>query len=150
MMQITVIHEGLTYVASTPEQLETAGVPAPVTLEAVKRHLKAAIDAQAEVQRLRWITPGSGQAMTYARKVEEAKAVQSAAEPDPADYPLLAASIGIDGDDVEAVAVTVLAMDAAWAQIGVAIEAARLGAKKAVDNSVDVETALAIGAEWPQ
>ncbi|MEZ2410568.1 hypothetical protein AB6806_27605 [Bosea sp. RCC_152_1] len=127
----------------------SAPVVAPVDLQAVKSSLKAQIDAQAEVQRLRYITPGSGQAMTYARKVEQAKAAQADADPQPGDFPLLAASLGIDGGDVEAVAATVLAMDAAWAQIGAAIEAVRLNAKRAIDEAETAEAAQEVEPAWP-
>lgn len=132
---------------------EGAFAPPPalaIDLDVLKADLKAAIDAGAERERLRYITGGAGQAMTYARKVEEAKAVQAADEPDPADYPMLAASIGIDGEDIETVAATVLAMDAAWAQIGAAIEAARLTAKRLIDEAETVEAAQAVAPAWPQ
>lgn len=120
-----------------------------VSLAALKAGLKAAIDAVAENERLKYITPGAGQAMTYARKVEEAKAAQAADEPVPVDYPMLAASIGIDGADLAAVAATVLAMDAAWARIGAAIEVARLTAKMAIDLAETAEAARAVVPNWP-
>jgi len=121
----------------------------PDPLVSLKDRLKRAIDEEAERQRLRWITPGAGQAMTYARKVEQAKAVLAAATPQPADFPMLAASIGIDGADLQAVAGTVLAMDAAWEQIGAAIEGARLGGKRAVDLADSVAAAEAVTIIWP-
>lgn len=118
-------------------------------LDGLKERLKAAVDTAAEAERLRYITPGAGQAMTYSRKVEEARAVQSADEPEADDYPLLAASIGIDGDDIEAVAATVLAMDTAWAQVGAAIERARLIAKRDIDAAADADAARAVSPSWP-
>jgi hypothetical protein len=119
-------------------------------LAALKDRAKAQIDAEAERQRLRWITPGAGQAMTYARKVEQAKAVLAAVDPQPADYPMLAASIGIDGADIVGVANTVVAMDAAWEQIGAAIEAARLTAKQEIDGAGSVAAVEAVEVVWPQ
>lgn len=119
-------------------------------LASLKDRVKAQIDAEAERQRLRWITPGAGQAMTYARKVEQAKAVLSAVDPQPADYPMLAASIGIDGADIVGVANTVVAMDAAWEQIGAAIEAARLTAKQSVDAAGSMAAIEAVEVVWPQ
>jgi len=148
-MQLTLKHDDAHYYAATPAQLVALGVPEAVVLAAVKDARKAEIDAEAERQRLRWITPGAGQAMTYSRKVGEAKAVQAADEPEPADYPLLAASIGIDGEDIETVAATVIAMDAAWAQIGAAIEGARLAAKRAIDLAANAEAAAAVVPAWP-
>jgi hypothetical protein len=118
-------------------------------LSAFKAALKSQIDAAAEAERLKYITPGSGQAITYARKVEQAKAVLAAADPQPADYPMLAASIGIDGADIVAVANTVVAMDAAWEMIGAAIETTRLTAKQAVDLAETAADARAVEALWP-
>lgn len=120
-----------------------------VGLDALKAGLKAAIDAAAERERLKYITGGAGQAMTYARKVEQAKAVLAATDPQPADYPMLAASIGIDGDDLVAVASIIVALDAAWELVGGAIEAARLAAKRAVDLAEDAEAARTVAPVWP-
>lgn len=128
---------------------ELFALPSGPDLAAVKIGLKAAVDAEAERQRLRYLTGGAAQAMTYARKVEQARAVQADADPQPEDYPLLAASIGIDGDDIQAVAATILGLDAAWEQIGAAIEAVRLTAKRAIDLAEDVEAAQAVEAIWP-
>lgn len=129
------------------------GIAAPaqpeINLATLKAALKAEIDAAAERERLRYITPGAGQAMTYARKVEQAKAVLAAVDPAPADYPMLAASIGIDGADIMTVANVIVAMDAAWEAIGAAIEAARLNAKKAVDQAVTAAEAKAVAVIWP-
>jgi hypothetical protein len=54
-----------------------------IDLAAFKAARKIEIGAEAERQRLGWITPGAGQVMTYARKVEEARAAQVANEPEP-------------------------------------------------------------------
>ncbi len=119
-------------------------------LAALKAALRAGIDAEAELQRLRYITGGAGQAMTYARKTEEAKAASVDLAPTAEAYPLLAASVGIDGADIAEVAAVVLAMDAQWSIIGAAIEAARLAAKKAVSDAGDEASARAAAVvTWP-
>lgn len=133
-------HDGDAFASPPPPQIDLA---------ALKALLKQEIDTAAEAERLKYITPGAGQAMTYARKVEQAKAAQADADPEPGDYPLLAASIGIDGGDVLAVAATVLSMDAAWEQIGAGIEAARLNGKRAVDLAETAEAARAVEVIWP-
>jgi hypothetical protein len=120
-------------------------------LERLRTDLKARIDVDAERQRLRYITGGSGQAMTYARKVEQARAAIADAEPTPESYPLLAASIGIDGATVIDVANVVIGMNAAWEVIGSAIEQVRLSGKATVDAATDeasVRAAFAAVA-WP-
>lgn len=122
------------------------------TLTDIKAGIKRAIDTDAEAERLRYITAGTGQAMTYQRKVDEAKRLQADTGPATAtDYPLLGASIGIDGASIQAVAAVVLGMDAAWAQIGAQIERIRLTAKQAVDDALDEAAARAVVTAiiWP-
>lgn len=132
----------------TPQQWDDAIAEG---FDRLKGRLKASIDTAAEAERLKYITPGSGQAMTYARKVEEARMADTEINPSPADYPLLAASLGIDGPTIEDIANLVLAMDEAWTQIGAAIEAARLSAKAAIDDAADEAAAQAAAdaVEWP-
>lgn len=120
------------------------------SLAAVKADRRAHIDREAEAERLKYITGGAGQAMTYSRKLEEARAAAAEEEPEAETYPLLAASLGIDGATVAAVAQVVIGMDAAWTVIGAAIEAARLGAKKAIDDAEDEAAVRAVEPVWPQ
>lgn len=135
-------------VFSAPEPLPVAD------LAAIKTALKQQIDAQAESERGKYLTAGAGQALTYQRKTQEALDYQAAVafeeEIDPAHFPMLAASLGIDGETLADVAAVVMAMDAAWAKIGAAIERARLSAKAAIDVAVDEETARAVVPVWPQ
>jgi len=132
------------------------------TLDEVKDSLKAAIDEAAETERLRYITGGAGQAMTYQEKVAQAVAYTKAwlawqADPDNVpevktnEYSLLAAGLGIDGDTLLEVAETVTYAYAIWQQIGSAIEATRLLAKVAIDNAADTEEARLIfdAVIWP-
>lgn len=125
--------------------------PEKLSLIHIKAAMKAGVDSAAEAERLRYITPGTGQAMTYQRKVDEAKLALADTNPSTESYPLLAASLSIDGVDIAAVAAVVLAMDAAWAQIGAAIERIRLTAKQAVDDAADEATARAVVEQlaWP-
>lgn len=116
-----------------------------------KADLKARIDAVAETERLKYITPGAGQAMTYQQKAAEAAACLVDTNPDPTDYPLLAAEIGITGASLAEVAQTVYDAHQAWRVIGAQIEAARLGGKAAIDAAETAEDAqAAFGAvTWP-
>uniref|UniRef100_A0A7C1SVU7 DUF4376 domain-containing protein n=1 Tax=Agrobacterium albertimagni TaxID=147266 RepID=A0A7C1SVU7_9HYPH len=116
-----------------------------------KSNLKAAVDQQAERERLKYITAGAGQAMTYAQKAEEARLCLDATGPDPEDYPLLAAEIGITASTLVGVAQVVATANAQWLQIGAAIEAARLSAKKAISEAETVEDAQAAADAivWP-
>lgn len=107
----------------------------PLTLDEIRTLSLTSIDNQAEQERLAHITPGVGQSMTYARKVEEAKAFTS--DPD-GDYPMLSASVGIDGDSLEQVAQIVLNLDYQWSLIGSHIETVRLAAKRDVNEAKTV------------
>ncbi|UHD45345.1 hypothetical protein LUX29_20510 [Aureimonas altamirensis] len=142
--------EGNQTEAALQEVLATYGLA--ISMDRRKAALSQAIDDRAEAERLRWITPGAGQAMTYARKVEEAKAVQSATSPKAADYPMLAASIGLDGKTIKEVADTILEMDAAWATVGAAIEKRRLQLKHNVVNAEDGSALDSVdpNSGWPE
>ncbi|OOO15664.1 hypothetical protein [Agrobacterium pusense] len=102
-------------------------------LAALQTAMKAVVDARAESERLKYITPGQGQALTYQRKSEEARRAALEDNPRADDFPLLAASLGIEGDSIAQIAELVLTQDAAWASVGSAIERDRLMAKRAID-----------------
>lgn len=144
------------YVADRyPEGATWRELDAAAQLAALKAELKAAIDDAAERERLKYVTAGAGQAMEYQQAAAEAERLLAAVaadpdhEPDPADYPMLAASIGIDGDDLIEVATTVAGMHGQWQMIGAAIRAARLAAKTAIDAAADEAAARAVKAVWP-
>ena len=124
-------------------------------LARLKARLKAEIDAEAERQRLRWITHGDGQAMEYQQAAVEATALLAALsadpehDPDEASYPMLAASLGIDGETLFAVATKVAAMHRQWQAVGSAIRGARLSAKQAIDEAADAVSARAVQPVWP-
>lgn len=113
----------------------------PPPLDGVKAGLKARLDTAAENERLKYITGGSGQTMTYLQKATEAAACLAETDPDPADYPLLAAEIGVTGATLAEVAQTVYDAHQMWRVIGAQIEAARLGGKAAIEGSSSVEDA---------
>lgn len=121
-------------------------------LSEIKAALKAAIDAGAEAERLKYITGGAGQAMEYQQAAAEASSFLAAAHPtDPpaGTYPMLEASVGIDGDTLADVATVVATMFAQWQVVGSAIRAARLAAKQAIDLAETIEDARAVTVAWP-
>ena len=121
-------------------------------LGALKAELKAAVDQAAENERLKYITPGAGQAMTYQQKVDEARAFKVASNPKAADYPVLSSEVGITAETLSEVSDIVLTAFAQWQHIGAAIETVRLGAKRDLDAAADEAAARAIvdAIEWPQ
>jgi len=125
--------------------------PAAIPLSQVKESLKSRIDVGAESERLKYITPGAGQAMTYQQKADEAARYLSASSPKGSDYPLLSAEIGITAVDIATVAQVIAAAFAQWQTIGGAIEATRLAAKKAIDAAATIDAAnAAANVTWPQ
>lgn len=118
-------------------------------LPVLKAQLIASIDTSAEVTRLVYITGGAGQAMTYQRKVEEARLCIAAEEPVADDFPMLSAEIGITGDTLAGVAETVIAAYNNWLEVGAQIERARLFAKKSIDAATTVDEAMrAAQVDW--
>ncbi|APX70547.1 MULTISPECIES: hypothetical protein [unclassified Brucella] len=121
------------------------------SLADIKRQLAKQVDAAAESERLNYITPGNGQAMTYQQKVAEAQAFKVAINPQPVDYPTLSSEVGITADTLDEIANIVLSAFAQWQQIGGMIEGIRLGAKRDIDAAQDEATARAIvdAIVWP-
>lgn len=134
----------------------------PPTLAETKEALKSRVDTAAEQERLKYITAGVGQSMTYQTKFEQAVAFskkyaahtadpKNVNPPDENEYPLLQASIGIDGYSMIEVAETVTYAFALWEKIGAAIEGTRLKAKVAiVDAKTEAEAQAVLNAiQWP-
>ncbi|OJH54291.1 hypothetical protein ATN81_14060 [Agrobacterium pusense] len=122
-----------------------------ISLDDLKSALKIRIDAAAEAERLKYITSGAGQALTYMQKSDEARRYLTEDNPDAANYPLLSAEVGITADDIAGVASIVSAAFTQWQQIGAAIEATRLGGKASIDasdNAADADEAFA-AINWP-
>ena len=135
----------------------------PQTLDETKESLKARVDAAAENERLKYITAGVGQSMTYTEKFNQAvdyskkyaaheQDPKNALEPKDDDYLLLKAGLGIDGKTLIEVAETVTYAYAIWQKIGAAIEATRLESKASIENAKTEEEAQAVfdTIKWPQ
>lgn len=130
------------------------GVATPTEADVLthaKTRAKRRIDAAAEAERQNYVTPGDGQQMVYMEKAAQALAVENDPAPDPADYPILAASIGVDGADVAEVGATVRATRAAWMAIAASIETKRAAAKAAIDAAATfAELAAAAEVDFSQ
>lgn len=121
----------------------------PVDMDALKTQAKRAVDSAAENERLKYVTPGQGQSLTYQRKLEEARLATSQDDPPPEDFPFLAASVGIDGDTVKSVAGVVIEMDRQWSSIGASIEKTRLTAKRDIDRAKDAQSVETVLSSLP-
>lgn len=117
-----------------------------IDLDIVRAYLMARVDLEAEQVRLRFVTGGAGQAMTYARKEAEARAWTA---DNAAPTPFLNAEAAATGQPLAAVAAEVVARADAWVQIGSAIEGARMGAKAAIDRAATLGAIVAAAAvDW--
>ena len=122
-------------------------------LSVLKTRLMQAVDADAEVVRQRYITPGDGMQMVYAEKFAQAQAVHAMGEAaasaiPPADstaqFPTLAASVGIEAETLYGCAMLVLGKYAAFAQRSYAIERTRLLGKRDIAAAADAAAAQAV------
>lgn len=122
-----------------------------VSVEAFKSEAIVIINEAAETCRLKYITPGDGQMMTYLEKISQARACLAAQSPDPSEYPLLAAEIDITAPTLVGVAEIVVAAYNQWLVIGSAIEAIRRAANVAVaaaETRAEIHSVLD-HLEWP-
>ena len=116
----------------------------------LKTYIAGRIDAAAETCRLKYITGGSGKALSYLQKVDEAKACQLASSPVDTDYPFLNAEAIATGVTVAAMAATVLSLRSQWIVIGSNIEGICAGAKKAANAAQTIDAAFAAEqVTWP-
>lgn len=93
------------------------------TLDDAVRHYLDIVDQAAENARLKHLTPGSGQSMTYEVKHQEALA---------GGGPMIQAEADALGMTVQEVIDSVLVARQQWQVLGAQVEAARLKAKKAI------------------
>lgn len=137
--------------------------PDSPSLETVKSNLKSVIDSDAEKERKKYITDGTGQSLVYKEKQDEAfaysknwfahkNAPDEVPEPKENDYPMLKAGIGVEGKTMIDVAAIVTQAYADWQIIGAAIEGVRLKAKMAIAEAKTADEAQAIfeAIEWPK
>jgi hypothetical protein len=116
-----------------------------------KAQVIAAIDDAAERERLKYITPGSGQALVYeAKKAEVARWNSSNASE--ASFPWAKGRADRLGVSVLEVIATWEAQAGAWATVGIAIENVREAAKEAAAATKDDDAAMAVldAIEWPR
>jgi len=101
------------------------------SLAEARENAKHIIDQQAERTRLKYITPGSGQAMEYEAAVREAERFMAGEQ---GSFPMLQADVSAGlAPTLVAAAQLVLGMRAAWEPLGAGIRTIRLSAKRQVD-----------------
>lgn len=111
-----------------------------------KRRMIDQVNERAEQVRGMHLTPGSGQAITYARKEEEAR--RWTEEADEAGFPFLSAEAAATGATLAETAALVLAQANAWVMLGSAIEGHRRGLVVAIEAAETLEE-IDIAGDWP-
>lgn len=104
-------------------------------LETKKAEALAKVDQEAEAVRLKFITPGSGQAMTYSEKRVEAQKVLDDPAIDAAEVPHIAAEAALNGLSNLDQAIAIMTVANQWTQASVAIEMKRMAAKTAIRSA---------------
>jgi len=101
-------------------------------LEIVKNNAYNLADIMAERERLKYIPNGTGLALTYMYKAEQAEKFIAATDPDPDDYPVIKVEIGITASTAEGVALAILEKKAQLVSLSAMIEGKRLTFKKQI------------------
>lgn len=97
------------------------------------------IDWLAEQTRLRYITPGVGQAQVYAEKAAQATDYIAAGCPgDLTNYPYIRVEANVTNFEPKEVAERIIDASSRWVKIGVEIERIRLQYKQVIKNTTDV------------
>lgn len=116
-----------------------------VDLTPLKNEACEIIDAQAEVERAKYVTAGALQAMTYqAKNAEAVDFLNGGTGP----FPLLLAESTALGISLSELAITVNNMAKQWIQISSVIEAKRIGAKAAIKNATTPAAIKAVMVDW--
>lgn len=121
----------------------------PRDLVTVKAESKARISGLAESARGKYITPGSGKAMSYQQVAAEA--IRYGATEGAGSYPFLQARVASGRyPDLATAAAATQQIKTQWAEIGAAIDQAEDAAKLAIDAATTVEQVqAALQITWP-
>lgn len=129
-----------------PDRVEAHWVQSAKTSDAIiadlenyKQIVKKTIDQQAEDTRLKYLTPGSGQAMVYNEKNIQAQVFLNDQSPTAEKYPMIYGEVGITANTATEVAQIVLGMYQQWKVLGATIETIRLTAKKQIDDATTLQ-----------
>jgi hypothetical protein len=137
--------------ASDAAKAEVAAYLEALPDQALAQAKKAAIQSindMAETIRLRYLTPGSGQALTYQEKFAQANAVYSMGEQAAntmseaerlQQFPILARSVGVERDTLWECAVLVLDRYQQFNEVAGVIEVTRLTAINAIKSATTVQ-----------
>lgn len=105
-----------------------------------KTEAKYPVDLAAENSRNKYLTTGSGQAISYLRKEDDAEKYKADGYPvigSPSEYPWITAEVNATGLSAQEAADAILAQRDAWLTLGTKIEEERRLGKLAIDAASD-------------
>lgn len=125
--------------ADDGEWYQSWNVRAPTELEITERagELQILVDIDAEKQRLKFVTDGTGQALEYGETNRELAALKNDPAPNPTNYPYLMADLGILGDSLHEIASKIDQMVADWYVAGPMIKRLRRQAKVSIQGAAE-------------
>ena len=108
------------------------------------------VDDKCEEARSKILTDSITMSTIYAEKKSEAKdylaqGYKAGSNPAPeGQYPLMEASVGVDGDNLDEVSMTIITKSKDFIKIAAAIESQRLKVKKQIRNASDISSKKAV------
>ncbi|WP_347268188.1 hypothetical protein [Paracoccus sp. (in: a-proteobacteria)] len=127
----------------TAQEWQDLRSPAEVAaqLDTARLAAVARINALTGMVRRRFVTDIPGQEALYLMKEAEARAWLAATAPDPAQFPLITAEVGITAPDADQVAQVYVNLAAIWLQTAASLETARLGHILAAETAATPDAA---------
>jgi hypothetical protein len=130
------------------------------SLADLKAQMKSRLASDAEVCRQQFITSGSGKAMSYLEKHNQAQAVIDLGEEAAnalseaerrATFPTLAASVELEAETLWDCAELIVTRYEAWATLSYTIERTEIAGKKSISDASDAASVRAAyeGITWP-
>jgi hypothetical protein len=121
----------------------------PLDLEKQAAYYHARIDADAEAIRLQYITPGSGQTLTYLRKLDAARGYLAGAPLTDAQMARITHEAARLNVTAEQAAESLVAIGDTWDALDAALDNARLVAKQAITDATSIlEQDNAAQVDW--
>ncbi len=103
--------------------------PGAIDFAPIRQVLAAKVDYEAELTRMKFLTPGTGQALTYSYKADEAR---SWTKDHDVATPFLTAEAAARDMTVADLAAEIMTSIEEWSRVGALIEAKRMAAKTAL------------------
>ena len=129
---------------ASPPPLAASTTPSPAQmLASVKIDAQRHVVKFSEEVRGHFVTKLPGQDMIYREKEVEAQRLLGDPTIPDSEVPFLAVEVGITAPSIQAVAQVIMATAAAWRLVGAQLEAARLGAGKAIKEATTPEAVQA-------